>query len=254
MPELTSITVILLACSAFLAGFIDSIAGGGGIITVPALLWAGFPPHLALGTNKLQSSFGSFTASMNYARNRLVDFREIFTGIIMTILGASCGTLTVQILSAEILSRLIPALLIGVFLYILFSPDTGIKRRTSRIAPGAFYITFGLCIGFYDGFFGPGTGSLWTLAFVLFRGFDFRSGAAYTKVVNFTSNIVALAWFFYGGNVVVGIGLIMGICQVLGAFTGSGMVIRRGARFVRVFFLMVVAATLIHLIYDNYIR
>lgn len=254
MPEFTNITWILLALSAFLAGFIDSIAGGGGIITVPALLWAGLPPHFALGTNKLQSTFGSLTASLNYSRSRLVAFREILPGIIMTALGASCGTVTVQILSPDILSRIIPILLVAVFLYILLSPDTGMDRKSPRIPGGIFYGLFGLTIGFYDGFFGPGTGSLWTLVFVLFRGFDFRSGAAYTKIVNFTSNIVALSWFFLGGKVLFGIGILMGICQVLGAFAGSGMVIRRGARFVRVFFLIIVAATLIHLVYDNYLR
>jgi len=254
MPELSIITVILLALSAFFAGFIDSIAGGGGIITVPALLWAGFPPHFALGTNKLQSTFGSCTASFNYSKNRLITVKEILPGVVTTVIGATCGTLTVQILSPDILSGIIPVLLFFVFVYILFTPDTGIERKVASISRGAFYILFGLSIGFYDGFFGPGTGSLWTLAFVFFRGFDFRCGAAYTKVVNFTSNIVALAWFIYGGKVVFGIGLLMGVFQVAGAFTGSSLVIRRGSRFVRIFFLIIVAVTLIHLIYDNYIR
>ncbi|BBO70725.1 UPF0721 transmembrane protein [Desulfosarcina alkanivorans] len=238
--------------AGLLAGFVDSIAGGGGIISLPALLAAGMPPHLALGTNKLQGTFGSMTAAFTYSRKGLVSLPEIPAGVIFTALGALAGTVTVQVLSPDSLRHIILILLAGVFLYTLFSPDLGrLDRRPSMAAP-VFFGCAGLVLGFYDGFFGPGTGAFWTIALVAVLGLNLKKATAHTKIFNFTSNIVALGAFFAGHQVVISAGLLMGAGQMLGAFAGSRLVIHKGTGFVRVFFLVVVAATIIKMAHATY--
>jgi uncharacterized protein len=242
----------LLVVAALLGGFVDSIAGGGGIITVPALLAVGVPPHLALGTNKLQASFGSLTAALNYRRGEMVRFRELGLGVAFTAFGAFVGTRTIQAISADYLKHLIPALLVVIFVYMLCHPKLGTTRKPHRISPWLFYLVFGCLIGFYDGFFGPGAGSFWMIAFALWLGFDLKKATAHTKVMNFTSNIVSLATFLVGGHVVVLAGLAMGMAQILGAYLGSHLVLKRGTRLVRVFFLCVVAVTIAKLLWSTY--
>jgi uncharacterized protein len=252
MDTLSLSTLCMLWLAGLFAGFVDSIAGGGGIISLPALLATGMPPHLALGTNKLQGSFGSLTAAINYSRKGLVNMREIPMGIAFTALGALAGTIIVQVLSADFLRHIILILLIGVFFYTFCSPDLGRIDRRSLMAPPLFFGGAGLVLGFYDGFFGPGTGSFWTIALVLMLGLNLKKATAHTKIFNFTSNIVALTAFFIGGNVSISAGLCMGAGQMLGAFLGSRLVILKGTGFVRVFFLVVVAATIVKLAYNTY--
>lgn len=250
--DLSFLHLCILFAAALFAGFVDAIAGGGGIITVPALLAVGLPPHLALGTNKLQASFGSLTAAINYRRGNMLRFRSLILGIGFTALGAVTGTATVQVISANWLMHIIPGLLIAIFLYVLFNPKLGAIHRPPRMAPGLFYFVFGSVIGFYDGFFGPGTGSIWTMAFVLWMGFDLKKATAHTKALNFTSNIVSLVTFLAGGYVLVVAGVLMGAGQILGAYLGSHMVLKRGTRFVRIFFLTVVALTIAKLLWSTY--
>ena len=253
MPSEFSIYIYLfLFLVSCFAGFVDSIAGGGGLITMPALLSVGIPPHLALGTNKLQSSFGSFTSSLRYSRYGLVDLKETLVGVFFTALGATLGTLAVQHISAVFLSHLILVMLVILFFYTLFTPKFGVHNNLHRIPHLLFYLIFGLLIGFYDGFFGPGTGSFWTIAFVVILGLNLKAATAHTKVMNFTSNIVSLAVFAWHAQVLFIVGLLMGIGQVLGAMLGTHLVIRKEVRFIRIFFLGVVAATLLKIIYDNY--
>ncbi len=239
--------LILLFAGGALAGFVDSIAGGGGIITVPLFLSVGLPPHLALGTNKLQASFGSLTASLRYRRGGLVSFRTLIEGILFTLIGAILGTVAIQLISAAFLNLIIPFLLLAVFLYTLFSPRLGEIDVESRLDPKLFFLLFGLLLGFYDGFFGPGTGSFWTIALAAVAGYNLKRATATTKVMNFTSNIVSLSVFLIGGKVIFGLGLLMGGAQLMGAWLGTHMVITRGTRFIRFFFLIVVAATIINL-------
>lgn len=252
MPELTLTTFLILYAGGLLAGFVDSIAGGGGIISVPVLLSVGLPPHFALGTNKLQSSFGSFTASLNYTRNGLVKFKEVLIGIVFTAIGAASGTLVIQQLSQDILQYIIPVMLLTIFLFMLFSKDAGSQDQKARWQPNLFFLVFGLTLGFYDGFFGPGTGNFWMLAYVLLLGFNLKKATAYTKWVNFTSNITALIFFAIGGKILVIPGLIMAAGQFSGAFLGSNLVLRSGTKFIRIFFLIVTGATILRLIYTSF--
>ena len=234
------------------AGFVDSIAGGGGLIAVPVLLACGIPPHLALGTNKLQSSFGSSTAAFNYGRLGLIDFNEIYLPVIFTAIGAFIGTTVIKMLSAEALIKIVPVLLTVVLIYTVISPKIGEDESDAKIGKNAFFIVAGLSLGFYDGFIGPGTGSFWTIAMIIFLGFQLKKATALTKVVNFTSNIVALGLFISGGYVLFGVGLIMGVGQIIGALIGSKLVVVRNVAFVRNFFITVVGLTLAKIIWDVY--
>lgn len=253
MDPLSISSYAFLGFAGFFAGFVDSIAGGGGLISLPALLSAGFPPHLALGTNKLQGTFGTFTSTLNYRHKGLVRLKETIQGVIYTAIGAGIGTITIQHISADFLNTIIPLLLLAVFLYMLFSPQLGMQESASLLSTSSFYLIFGLLLGFYDGFFGPGTGSFWMMAFVVLLGIDLTKATAHTKVMNFTSNIVALLFFAMGNNVVYVAGIIMGIGQMLGAYTGSNLVVLKGVRFVRIFLLTVIGLTILKLMASLYV-
>ncbi|MBI5443422.1 MAG: TSUP family transporter [Deltaproteobacteria bacterium] len=245
---------LLLFATALAAGLVDAIAGGGGLLTVPVLLGTGLPPHLALGTNKLQASFGSFMAARTYLRSGGVSWRQAGGGIACTLVGAVLGTRCVQQLSPDLLRRLIPLLLLGIFLYALFTPRLGFEDVHPRLSPALFYPVVGVGLGFYDGFFGPGTGSFWAIAFVVLLGFNLARATCYTKIMNFTSNVVSLAVFTAGGDVLLWTGLLMGAGQAAGARIGAHLVLRRGPGFVRPVFLAVVFATTLKLLYDAFVN
>lgn len=247
-PEIT----IILFTAGLVAGFVDSIAGGGGLITLPVLLTVGLPPGLALGTNKLQGSFGTLSSSYNYIKKGEVKLKECISGIIYTFLSAAAGSWTVQMMDPGFIKHVIPFLLLFVLLYTFFSPQLGYGDRRPRMGSNNFFLLFGLGLGFYDGFFGPGTGSFWTAAFCIILGFNMTKAAGYTRIMNFTSNIVALSMFVMGNNVLYKVGIIMGIGQMLGARIGSNLAIKKGARLIRPIFLSVVLLTVARLIYINY--
>jgi uncharacterized membrane protein YfcA len=242
----------LLFVAAFVAGLIDSIAGGGGLITVPVLLGIGLPPQVALGTNKLQASFGSGSAMLHFVRAGTVRLGDCWGGILWTALGAALGVWAVQLLDTTLLKMLIPWLLAAIAVYTLCSPRLGAEDSHSRMRPAPFYLIFGLSIGFYDGFFGPGTGSFWTMALMLLLGCSMMRATATTKVMNFTSNFVALLFFLSVGQVRFVEGLVMGVGQFLGARVGSRLVITRGTAFIRPVFITMVLALVGRLIYLNF--
>jgi len=239
----------LLFFTGIFAGLVDSMAGGGGIITVPVLLNLGLPVPLALGTNKLQSSFGSVSAAWHYSRQGVVRFRDCHLGVVMTLTGAGLGAFTVELLDDALLAKIIPWLLGAILIYTIFRPSVGHLDHPPRWRWPWFYTAFGLGLGFYDGFFGPGTGAFWAIAFVVVQGQNFVKATGHTKVMNATSNLASLAVFLLHGSVHLGAGLTMGAGQLIGAKLGTGLVVKRGARFVRPIFLIMVTATLGRLIY-----
>ncbi len=243
----------LLFVAGLVAGFVDSIAGGGGLITLPVLLSFGMNPQHALGTNKLQATFGSASASWHYAQAKTVLAADCTRGFVLTLVGAALGALAVQQVDPSFLKRSIPLLLVGVAIYTLLKPRLGAEDLHPRMARGAFDLIFGLSLGFYDGFFGPGAGTFWTMAYMLGLGFNLTRATGYAKVMNFASNISSLAFFLMGGNVFFAAGLVMGFGQLLGARIGSRMVIARGTRFIRPVFISVVLALTLKLIYDAYV-
>ncbi|MGA2542556.1 MAG: TSUP family transporter [Verrucomicrobiota bacterium] len=243
-------TTPVLFATGLVAGFVDSVAGGGGLITWPVLLGVGVPVEASLATNKLQAVFGSASATWNYARLGTVSLRQCKTGIFCTVLGAAAGTLLVQHLDREFLRRALPALLLVIALGVLFKPQLGEKDIHPRMGWPWFYALAGLVFGFYDGFFGPGVGAFWTMAFMLGLGFNLTKATGYTKVMNFASNATSLLLFLWAGQVVWRAGLIMGAGELIGAKIGSGMVVSRGTKFIRPIFLTMVIALALKLSYD----
>ncbi len=242
----------LLFGAAFIAGLIDSIAGGGGLITVPVLMSIGLPPQIALGTNKLQSTFGSGSAMLHFVRAGTVKMSDCRTGILWTAIGAALGVSAVQLLDATFLKQLIPWLQAAIAVYTLLSPRLGAEDSHARMNSGMFYLLFGLSIGFYDGFFGPGTGSFWTMALMMLLGCSMLRATATTKIMNFTSNFVALTFFLSVGQVRFTEGIVMGIGQFLGARVGSKLVIKQGTAFIRPVFITMVLLLVGRLIYLNF--
>jgi hypothetical protein len=244
----------LLFLAALAAGFVDSIAGGGGLITIPALLSCGLNPQHALGTNKLQACFGSGSATWHYAQGGAVKLRECRRGFVITLVGAALGAFVVQNVDPDLLRKAIPVLLILVAIYTVCKPDLGAVERHARMPEVTFDLVFGLAIGFYDGFFGPGTGTFWAMAYMLGLGYTMTRATGHTKVMNFASNISSLVLFLAGGKVLFIAGFVMGAGQLLGARLGARMVIARGTRFIRPFFLSVVGLLVAKLLYDAYTR
>jgi uncharacterized protein len=252
MPTLPPWTFPILFLTGLVAGFVDSIAGGGGLITLPVWLALGLPPQVALGTNKLQATFGSSSAAWHYTNAKLVSLRECKLGILLTAIGAAAGTLVVQQIDPAFLKRFIPILLLAIIIYIILRPQLGDKDIHPRVPEKLFYTVAGLGLGFYDGFLGPGTGSFWTIALMLGLGFNLTKATGYTKVMNVASNVISLLFFAAAGKVLYGAGLTMGVGQLIGARIGSGMVVARGTKFIRPIFITMVLAITLKLLYDVY--
>lgn len=253
LPGLSWVIPLLFG-TGLVAGFVDSIAGGGGLITLPVMLSLGSDPQLALGTNKLQATFGSASAATHYSRAGAVNPNECWRAFVFTFLGAAIGTFGVRQIGPNTLKVVIPLLLIAVAVYSLRNPKLGEVEAKPQITRGRFDLGFGLLLGFYDGFFGPGTGTFWTMAFVLMLGFNLTRATAHTKVLNFSSNLCSLLIFALAGQVNYFAGTVMGLGQLIGAQIGSRMVMQRGTKFIRPVFITVVLAITGKLIYDAYFK
>jgi uncharacterized membrane protein YfcA len=255
-PELGSLTIsnvgyLLLFGTGAAAGFVDSIAGGGGVITLPVLLNLGLPPAEALGTNKLQAIFGSASATWHYRQAGLIAVGSSWPGIVATLAGAVAGTLSVRSLDPALLRQMIPWLLLAIAFYVLVQPNLGKTTATPRCHRLVFHCVVGLGLGFYDGFLGPGTGTFWAMAYVLLLGYDLRKATAHTKLMNLSSNVASLAVFLVGGQLHYGAGLCLGAGQLVGARLGSGVVIREGARWIRPLFIAVAVVITLRLLWVN---
>lgn len=256
MFELATETVLLLAAAAFVAGFIDSIAGGGGLVTVPALLLAGLSPVEALATNKLQGLFGAGSATMSYAQKGHVDLRRQLPTAALACLGGAIGAVLATFLPGEWLRAGMPFLLIAIAIYFAFKPNMNDVDKAQRITPLLFGLTVVPLVGFYDGVFGPGTGSFYMLAFVALAGYGVLKATAHTKLLNFASNLGGFAVFAFAGAMVWKVGLLMGVCQILGARLGAGLAMRNGAKLIRPLLILVCVAMAIRLLAapDNPVR
>jgi uncharacterized membrane protein YfcA len=232
MPHLGPDTYAILTAVAFIAGFIDAIAGGGGLLTVPAMLWAGLPPITMLATNKLQSSFSAATACWNFSRKGLIDWRIWWPTVLLIALLAGIGAWVVQTIKSDTLNLIVPFLLVAVAAYVLLSPRMTDEDAHHRLSVGGYTPVGGL-IGFYDGFFGPGTGSFFATSLVSLRGMGLRRATAHTKAFNFASNIGALSVFAFSSHIIVLLGLCMAGGSILGAYCGSHTAIRFGAKVIR---------------------
>lgn len=233
MFEVAFEVALLLILAAFVAGFVDAIAGGGGLITVPVLLLAGASPIEALATNKLQGSFGAGAAVVAYARAGHVRPREQL-GMAAVAAGAgAAGALVAHAMPAELLRIIMPVVLVAVALFFALKPGLSDTDRLQRLRPAVFTFTAVPLIAAYDGFFGPGTGSFFMLAFVMLAGFGVLKATAHTKMLNFASNLGSLAVFAAGGGIWWGIGLAMAAAQIAGASLGARLAMRIGARLIK---------------------
>ena len=223
---------LALTATAVLTGFIDAIAGGGGLIMMPALLSAGVPPINALATNKLQSMFGTSVACSNYARKGLVDWRANVLTVLLVFAGATLGVVVVQTIDTKALSLIIPLLLMAVAFYVLISPRMSDEDAHQRISARG-YAPVGAAIGGYDGFFGPGTGSFFTATLVGLRGIGLTRATALTKLFNLTSNVASVIFFAIGGKMYWLLGLCMAAGAMAGGWIGSPTAMRFGARLIR---------------------
>ncbi|MFK4259604.1 TSUP family transporter [Agrobacterium tumefaciens] len=233
MPDIAFHLILLLLVVAFFAGFIDSIAGGGGLITIPAMLIAGIPPLETLGTNKLQGLFGAGSATIAYARRGHVNLAAQMPMAVMAAAGGALGALLATIVPGEVLRAIMPILLVAIGLYFALKRSLSDLDTHRRMTPFLFGVTLVPLIGFYDGVFGPGTGSFFMLAFVLLAGFGMLKATAHTKLLNFGSNFGAFAIFVLNGAIYWKLGLMMGVCQFLGAQAGSGLAMKNGAKIIR---------------------
>ena len=249
-----SASLLLLLGAAFLGGWVDAVAGGGGLIVLPAILSAGLPPHLALGTNKLAGTLGTLSSSRAYVRRGIVRPRAWRAVAAATFAGALAGTLLVARVPADLLRRGVPVLIAASALYVLLRrrrawcpPDDPLRRPLAGAGVGG-------ALGFYDGFFGPGVGAFWTTAAMAVFRLDLLRASGLARYMNFISNAVSLATFAALGLVDWGVGLATGAVLMAGAWLGAHSAIRFGAPFIRPVFVTVVLAIAGKLAWQEWIR
>jgi len=251
MPEISVEILSLLFAVAVIAGFVDAVAGGGGLLTIPAMLAAGVPPVQTVATNKLQGSFGSFTAMRFFVRQGLVLPRKEWRSVLITLLGAAAGAIAIQHFHADVLVMLIPFALIAIAIYLLLVKNAGKETRKARISEKSFNASLVPGVGFYDGFFGPGTGTFFTIGYCQLRGMNMLHATAHAKLLNFTTNIVSLLVFILSGQIVWAVGLTMAAGQIIGARAGAYSAMRHGTQFIRILTIIVCIAISISLLIKN---
>jgi uncharacterized membrane protein YfcA len=245
-------TLAVLAVVAFVAGFIDSIAGGGGLLTTPALMTAGLPPHLVLGTNKLSSTFGSAIASYTFYRRKLFQPREWTRALIGTAVGALIGAVIAHYLPAAWINQMLPVIVFGCGLYLLFGGTPKAPLDTHLPIKKKWQLPQGLGLGFYDGVAGPGTGAFWTVSSLLLYPLDLVRASGVARSMNFVSNATALSVFIFSGQVDWLLGLSMGVAVMCGAAIGTRSAIKGGARFIRPVFITVVLCLTVRLAWQHW--
>jgi uncharacterized membrane protein YfcA len=252
------IDFVLLGTAAFTAGLVDAVVGGGGLIQIPAI-FSVFPkevPATLLGTNKLASIFGTGTAAVNYARRVRVAWSAAAPAALAAFVLSFAGAWTVTRVPADFVRGLLPFILVAVAIYTFRKKDFGSIHAPvhSGMAERLWATGIGAAIGFYDGFFGPGTGSFLMFLFVRFFGFDFLGASAAAKIVNVACNLSALMWFGYSGHLIWQLGMLMAACQICGSLVGTRLALKHGSGFVRKLFLVVVSLLIIKTGYDAIIK
>lgn len=252
---LAALELFLLCCFAFVAGFVDSIAGGGGLIQLPALFV--FLPRetvvpVVLGTNKLSAVWGTGTALLRYAKQVRIPWFSILPAALTAALFSMAGALVVEQTKSDFMKPLALVLLVAVALYTYWKKDLGQVHAPRFVAEHErwFAVLAGAILGFYDGFFGPGMGSFLMFVFIGFFRFDFLTASASSKVINVATNLAAIAVFSAHGNVLYKVALLMGACNIAGALLGTRLAVLKGSKFIRVLFLGIVVAMIARFGYE----
>ncbi|EQK46874.1 sulfite exporter TauE/SafE family protein [Paraclostridium bifermentans] len=248
------LTILFLCLGGFLAAFVDSIAGGGGLISMPVLLMAGLPAHLALGTNKFAGAFGCFSSAYKYSKSGKTNIELLKKLIPFTILGCLLGVKCVLSISENILNILVFLMILIVALYTYLKKDLGKEDKFENLSNENIKkgIIMAFALGFYDGFFGPGTGTFLTFAFIKIYGFDFLHASANTKILNFTSNFTALILFMFSGQILYKVAIFYAISMVLGGYIGAKVAINKGSQLIKPIFLFMALAVAIKLLYQAF--
>ena len=246
--------VVALCAFAFLAGLVDAVAGGGGLIQVPALfaVFPSLPPSILLGTNKFSAITGTTIATLRYGWSVPIQWKIVLPAAGVAVISALAGAKVVTGIDPATLRPLLLVLMSGMAIYTLTRPKFGVTPEVAvplKLGGSSFFALTAV-FGFYDGFFGPGAGSVMMFALVRLFGYDFLRAAATTKVLNLATNFGALALFILTGNVLYAVALPMAVCNVTGGFLGAHFAIRGGSQFIRAVFLVVVAALIVKVLVD----
>jgi len=247
--ELGADLIAWLVAAAFIAGMIDAVAGGGGLITIPALLAAGVPPVAALATNKLQATLGTAGAVLAFARKGHIDFKQFAVPTLAALVGSALGAFLLTQIDPGFLAGVLPVLLIAMAVYFLTAPRMSDEDRRSRGGPILLFAT-ALIIGGYDGFFGPGTGSFFTTALVAVFGFGLIRAVAHAKLLNLASNLAGLVVLMWGGHVLWLLGLSMAAASIAGGQLGAYGAMRYGAGAARPMLIIMSLALTAKLLWD----
>ncbi len=256
MPD--TVTLLTLCFFSFLAGFIDSIVGGGGLVQTPAILFSlpQYPIPTLLGTTKIPSAVGTLLGAVQYSRRVVIHWPILLPMVVVAFVSSFTGSWALTNVPNTFMRPLALVILITIFIYTLLKPDFGqhVERTLNQRQQLVRVVAMALVIGFYDGFFGPGTGSFLVLGLVSLLGFDFLRASAHAKWVNLATNAASLLFFASRGSVLFAIAIPMAIANLLGAFLGVRLALLKGNGFIRVFFLCVIAATILRFAYDLFMR
>lgn len=247
-----SLTVILfLFVACLLAAAVDSIAGGGGLISLPAFILCGIPSHIALGTNKFSSTSGTTVSSFTYYKNGKVNLKLLKYLIPFSFIGAALGVYTVLKIDQNIIKVIVLFLILFVGIYSLFSKKLGIEDNFKGLNKRSILcgMLLAFCLGFYDGFFGPGTGSFLIFGFIKIYGFDYINASGNSKILNLTSNITALILFAIHGQIYFGIGIITAIAMIIGANLGTRLALKNGTKLVKPIFISMSLCVALKMLY-----
>lgn len=250
---LTPLTYLIVCPMVFLAGLVDSVAGGGGLISLPAYLLAGLPPHMATATNKCSSTFGTMLTTARYFRHGHVHLPAAGVAVPLSLLGSWLGARLNMVLPERYLYWFLLAALPAIALFLVFRRDFGTESRAEQLPNKILLLRCGAIaavIGVYDGFFGPGTGTFLVLALTGLCSFDLLTASGNAKVMNLASNLAAFTTFAFGGGILWALGIPAALCGIAGQYIGSGLALKNGARVIRPMFFVVLALLLGQVVYN----
>lgn len=254
--ELSYFEMILVTCPLiFLSSFIDSIAGGGGLVSLPAYMITGIPVHSAFGCNKFSASIGTLFSTIRYYKNGKIHVRSAVISAVLSLLGAAIGS-KVNLLISTILLKKICIFLIPVVAIVVLYGSNRVRLREKMLEGRLLYATCGLIgffVGMYDGLIGPGTGTFFILAYTSLVGFDYVTASGNAKVANLASNVSSLVVYLLAGKVYFALAVPATLCSIAGGWIGSGMAIQKGARFIKIILVLVLIGIVLKLMWDLYI-
>ena len=253
-----TVTIISLIILSFIAGFIDAVVGGGGLIQIPALLISlpKTPVPTIFGTNKIAALAGTSISALQFSIRIKFNYKLLITISICAGLASFLGAKVVSYININTLKPVILVVLIVIAIYTFLKKDLGsVQTKNLSFDKQLIYGSLiGLVVGFYDGFFGPGTGSFFVLGFVVILGFEFIKASAYSKVINCMTNISALIVFIRQGNYLLELAIVMSVCNITGNLIGTRLALKKGNTFVRTFFLLIVTLMILRYGYDIFIK